>query len=83
MAARWRARVAQAERATYGAGLVGALTLIVFEGRLPEATRSAGRRLARRGRQAAGVAIALLVVLAALVIVAMAELLAALAGALT
>jgi hypothetical protein len=83
MAARWQARVAEAECAAYGAGLVGALTLLALEGRLPERARATGRHLARRGRQVAGAAVALCVVLAAFVVVAAAELLAAVMGALT
>jgi hypothetical protein len=53
MAARWHVRVAEAERAVYGRGLLGALLLLAAERRLPESTRRAGRRLARRTAQAA------------------------------
>jgi hypothetical protein len=83
MAARWRRRVAEAERGVYGTGLAGALALLVFERRLPETTRATGRRLARRGAQVAiALAVVLLVAFVA-VMVAAAEVLAALAGALT
>src|SRR3954452_7376938 len=71
MALRWRARVTAAERAAYGAGLRGALLLMVSELRLPEPTRQAGRHAVHRARQAAVV-----------VVVALLPLLAALAAAL-
>ena len=51
MARRWQGRVAEAERDTYGRGLLGALVLLAAERRLPEPTRSAGRRVARRTAQ--------------------------------
>ena len=54
MARRWRARVVAAERADYGAGLLGALFLVLTERRLPEAARHTGRKVVRRGMQAAG-----------------------------
>jgi hypothetical protein len=53
MAARWEARVAEAERAAYGRGLVGALALVIAEGRLPQGVRGTGRRLMRRTAQLA------------------------------
>ena len=56
MAIRWRARVAEAERAAYGRGVVGMLLMAVFERRLPESTRHSGRRLARRATRVAAVA---------------------------
>jgi hypothetical protein len=52
LAARWHARVMEVERATYGRGLLGALLLLAAERRLPESTRQAGRKLARRTAQA-------------------------------
>jgi hypothetical protein len=83
MAVRWRRRVAEAERAVYGAGLAGALALLVFERRLPEPTRAAGRHLARRGAQAAIALTVVLLVAFIAMMVAAAEVLAALVGALT
>jgi hypothetical protein len=71
MAARWHARVAEAERAIYGRGLVGALLLLAAERRLPESTRRAGRRLARRTAQAVMVvSVALIALLVAGMVVA-------------
>jgi hypothetical protein len=67
MAGRWRTRVADAERAVYGRGLLGALLLLAAERRLPEPARRAGRRAAR----------AVLIVSAALVAFAIAGLVAA------
>jgi|SRR3954471_5652708 hypothetical protein len=63
MAARWEARVAEAERDAYGRGLLGALLLLVAEGRLPAATRRTGRTVARRSRQAAVVVLTAVVAL--------------------
>jgi hypothetical protein len=70
MARRWRARVAEAERATYGAGLLGALLLVFSEGRLPEGARHGARRAARRGVQAVGLAV---LACAALIVLALAS----------
>ena len=53
MAARWRARVAEAERAAYGAGVLATALFVLTERRLPADTRHGARRLARRGAQAA------------------------------
>jgi hypothetical protein len=53
MAARWRARVAEAERAHFGRGVAGALLQVALERRLPAHTRHAGRTLARRTAQVA------------------------------
>src|SRR5690242_14474260 len=47
LARRWRTRVADAERARYGPGLLGALLMLALERRLPQPTRHAGRTLAR------------------------------------
>lgn len=82
MAVRWQAHVAEAERAVYGRGLFGALVLLAAERRLPEPTRQAGRRLARRGAQAAVVLTVALLALVAAGVVAAVELLAALLHAL-
>src|SRR4051812_38357006 len=82
MAARWRARAAEAERAAYGHGLRGALLLMASELRLPEPARHAGRHAAHRARQAAVVVVvAVLAVLAAMAI-ALVALASALLGAL-
>jgi hypothetical protein len=47
MASRWRARVLDAERSTYGQGVLGAALMLVFERRLPTRVRTSGRRAAR------------------------------------
>ena len=82
MADRWRDRVADAERAAYGACLLGALLLLAAERRLPQPVRRTGRLIARRVAQAA--AVLCVAVLALLVTGAFAlyELLAALVRAL-
>jgi len=82
MADRWRDRVADAERAAYGAGLLGALLLLAAERRLPQPVRRTGRLIARRVAQAA--AVLCVAVLALLVTGAFAlyEVLAALVRAL-
>src|SRR6476661_1807565 len=54
MAARWRGRVADAERAAYGAGLLGAMLLLATERRLPQPMVHTGRMMARRAAQLAG-----------------------------
>lgn len=82
MAIRWQARVAEAERATYGRGLLGALLLLAAERRLPEPTRRAGLRLARRTARAAVVVCVALIALAAAGLLAAIELLAAIVRAL-
>ena len=77
MAARWRERVCEAERAQYGAGMLGALLLLAVEQRLPTRAQYTTRSLVRTGRN---VALALLVAVVALVVlagVALVELLAA------
>jgi hypothetical protein len=53
LARRWRARVAEAERACYGPGLVGALLMVAAERRLPARAGHTGRRVARRAAQVA------------------------------
>src|SRR4051812_17119376 len=47
MASRWRGRVLDAERRTYGDGVLGAAGMLVLERRLPTRMRSSGRRAAR------------------------------------
>jgi hypothetical protein len=47
MAARWRARVSEAERLEYGAGLLGAIFMVMAERRLPVTTRQTGRTLVK------------------------------------
>jgi hypothetical protein len=78
MAGRWALRVADAERAAYGRGLLGALVLLAAERRLPEATRRRARLVARRTVRAAAVLTLVLVTLAAAAAVAALELVAAL-----
>jgi hypothetical protein len=53
MAARWQARVAEAERLVYGRGLLGALLLLAAERRLPQSVRRSGSIVARRLAHAA------------------------------
>jgi hypothetical protein len=81
LAARWHARVAEVERATYGRGLIGALLLLAAERRLPESTRRSGRRLARRTAQALAVVCVALVALIVAGTVAAIEVLAELVRA--
>jgi hypothetical protein len=56
LAARWRGRVAAAERRAYGAGVLGAVLLFATERRLPAPVYARGRMLARRAVQLAAVA---------------------------
>jgi hypothetical protein len=77
MSARWRARVAEAERAAYGAGWLGTLLLLVVERRLPVTVHDGARRVARRGAQAAVVLAATCVALVVLAIAAVLQLLLA------
>ena len=82
MAARWQARVAEAERAAYGRGLLGALLLLAVERRLPQPARRQGRLVARRLAQAAVVVCVALVALVLTAVWAAVELVAALLHAL-
>ena len=82
MAARWQVRVAEAERAAYGRGLLGALVLLAVERRLPQPARRQGRLVARRLGQAAVVVCVALIALIATGMYAAVELLSALLGAL-
>jgi hypothetical protein len=72
MAARWRGRVSEAERAAYGRGLAGALFMLLCERRLPHMAARRGRTAVRRTLQAAAVAacatVAAFVALAALLL---------------
>jgi hypothetical protein len=63
MAARWRARVSDAERLEYGAGLLGAALMVLVERRLPVSTRHTGRQLVRIGLWTAAVTAMLVVAL--------------------
>ena len=81
MTVRWRARVAEAERAAYGRGLLGTLLLLAFERRLPEATVHGGRTLARRAARIATVAAVAMVVLVVAGLAAAVELVVSLVGA--
>jgi hypothetical protein len=74
MAARWEARVAEAERAAYGRGLAGMLALVVAEGRVPQGLRRTGRRVARRTAQLAFVAATVMLVTAVAAVAVVAEL---------
>ena len=67
MAARWRERVSEAERLQYGAGLLGALLLLISERRLPVSAYQAGRTVVRVG---AGVAVAVLALVVAVLVAA-------------
>jgi hypothetical protein len=77
MARRWRARVADAERACYGAGLAGALLMLVAERRLPAGAGHTGRQVARRAAQ---VAIGVTLAFVALAVAACVALVAIVAG---
>ena len=64
MAARWRMRVADAERARYGAGMLGAVSQYALERRMPADVAHRSRQAARLTVYAAAVAaMTLLVVL--------------------
>jgi hypothetical protein len=77
MAQRWRARVENAEREQYGAGLLGAIFMFYVERRLPASTHRSARRLARIGKRAAIGFAASAAALSVLAIVAVIALLAA------
>ncbi len=47
MVTRWQVRVHDAERRTYGEGVLGAALMLVAERRLPARVRTSGRRVAR------------------------------------
>ena len=78
MAARWRERVCEAERAQYGAGVLGALLLVVAEQRLPTRAQHTAHSLARASRNVAIAMLVAVVMLAVMAGVAFIELLAAL-----
>src|SRR5215210_5850021 len=82
MAARWQARVAEAERLVYGRGLLGALLLLAAERRLPATARRTGHVVARRVAQAAVVVVVCLMALAVAGVWMVVELVSALLGAL-
>jgi hypothetical protein len=77
MAARWQARVAEAERTAYGRGLLGALLLLAAERRLPQTVRHRGHLVARRLAHAAVAVMVCLIALAVAGMWAVLELLAA------
>src|SRR5690349_20497326 len=83
MAARWHARVAEAEAAVYGRGLLGALLLLAAERRLPQGARRTGRTVARRLGQILAVVVVCLFALAVAGMWAFIELVSALFGALS
>src|SRR5205809_1132029 len=71
LAARWRGRVADAERTAYGAGILGAALLFATERRLPAPFYARGRMVARRAAQLATVVcVAVLALLVASVVTA-------------
>jgi hypothetical protein len=63
MAARWRARVSEAERLEYGAGLLGAVFMVMAERRLPATTRHTSRTLVKAALWTAVVTTVLVVLL--------------------
>lgn len=65
---RARARVTEAERDAYGAGVTGTVLQLAAEGRFPEPLRDTGRRVAKHGRRAALVVATLAVSLTVLVV---------------
>jgi hypothetical protein len=83
LAARWRDRVAEAERTAYGAGLLGTLLLVIAERRLPQHLRHRRHLVARRAAQAAAMVCAVLVALVVVGAVAAVEVVAAVLRALT
>jgi hypothetical protein len=82
MATRWRERVCEAERVQYGAGILGALLMVLTERRLPTDARYASRRVARAASRAALSAFVLLAAVLVVAGVAIVELLAAIVRAL-
>jgi hypothetical protein len=82
MAARCRERVLEAERAHYGAGLVGTALMLFAERRLPTEARYASRRVARVASRFALAAFALLAAVLVVGGVVVVELLAAIVRAL-
>ena len=82
LAARWRGRVAEAERTAYGAGVLGALLLFATERRLPAPVYARGRLVARRAAQAATVVCVAVLALLVTGAVAVYEVLAAVVRAL-
>jgi hypothetical protein len=77
MAARWRSRVEEAERAQYGDGLLGAAFMFYVERRLPARTRRSAEQMVRVGKGAAVAVAATAVALSVLACVAVIALLAA------
>jgi hypothetical protein len=82
LAARWRRRVAEAERAAYGAGLLGAVLLYATERRFPAPVYARGRMVMRRTAQVATVICVAVIALLVAGVVAAAEVISALIGAL-
>jgi len=70
MAARCRTRVAEAERMQYGAGLLGAVFMVLAERRLPTTTRHTGRTLVKAALWTAVATTVLIVVLLAALLAA-------------
>ena len=82
LARRWSARVAEAERAHYGAGALGALLMVLVERRLRPCLQ-AGDRVARWTRRAFAGAAGALVALTVTAMLAAVELIAAILGVLS
>jgi hypothetical protein len=70
MATRWRARVSDAERLEYGAGLLGAALMVLAERRLPVSTRHTSRQLVRIGLWTAAAVTLMLITLFVAVVAA-------------
>jgi hypothetical protein len=81
LAARWRDRVAEAERTAYGAGVLGALLLFATERRLPAPVYMRGRMVARRAAQVATIVCVAVLALVIAGVIAVYEVIAALVGA--
>jgi hypothetical protein len=82
LAARWRGRVTDAERAAYGAGVLGAVLLFATERRLPTPVYTRGRVVLRRAAKLATVVCVAVLALLVAGAVAAFEVLAALARAI-
>jgi hypothetical protein len=75
MALRWSLRVREAERSTYGDGVLGTVLMLVLERRLPLRVRRASRRAARMAIGASAAVVAGCGALVVLAVAALAQLL--------
>jgi hypothetical protein len=82
MSERWSRRAAEAERAVYGRGILGAVFLLAAERRLPMSTHRTGQSVLHRTRQAALAAVAAVVAVVAVGLVSLLEILRAVVDAL-